>query len=140
MRRERRTERLALAALAVVISAVACGSAGDGESESALVSTNLADTAAAALPNPMLHHIGLNVVDAEASMVWYQTIWPNGEPSTFDGKPAFKTEMYIILNQVDEPAPGKWDVEQHLAIPQSAFWHPGINTDTTNLEEYFEEP
>ena len=138
MRRERRTELLGLAALAVVVSAVACGSAVDRGSESTPVSTDVADTATEALPNPMLHHLGLNVVDPDVSMAWYQTIWPNGEPSTFDGKPAFKTEIYIIFNQVDEPAPGTWDVEQHRAIPQSAFWHPGINTDTTNLEEYFE--
>ena len=47
--------------------------------------------------------------------------------------------MHLIFNQVDAPAPGTWDVDAHRSIPQSAFWHIGINTDTTELEARLDE-
>lgn len=119
-----------LVAVAVVVMTGACAPAEEPGEDAA------ADPAMREpLPTPALHHVGLNVVDPAKSQEFYKTIWPAGEITTFDGKPAFKAEMYLIFTKVDQPAPGKWDFDRHRTIPQSPFWHIGINTNTTSLKE-----
>lgn len=131
----------AVAASLLVIGA-ACQTSGGPET---VADTH--DNSAAELPMPILHHVGLNVIDPSASMAWYHLVWPNGEPSTLDGKPAFRTtirgsdppqDLFHVFNQVDEPAPGKWDAAKHRSIPQSAFWHIGMFVDTTSLKQRFD--
>ena len=106
------------------------------------------DQTARRLPLPMIHHVGLNVVDPQASMEWYQLVWPEAEPATLDGKPALRStflggdsehEFFHVFRQVDQTAPGKWDFERHRTIPQSAFWHIGTFEDITELKTRFEE-
>ncbi len=106
------------------------------------------DQTARRLPLPMIHHVGLNVVDPQASMEWYQLVWPEAEPATLDGKPALQStflggdsehEFFHVFRQVDQTAPGKWDFERHRTIPQSAFWHIGTFEDITELKTRFEE-
>jgi catechol 2,3-dioxygenase-like lactoylglutathione lyase family enzyme len=89
---------------------------------------------AAPLPLPVLHHVGLNSADPDAALQWYKKIWPQGEITTFAGKPAFRGDMYLIFTQVDQPPPGAWDVARGRSVPQSPFWHFGFYTDTTGLE------
>ena len=98
-----------------------------------------ASIASAVLPIPVLHHVGLNVVDPQASIEWYGRLWPAGSTTTVADMPAFETDMLLIFNQVDTPAPGAWDLEQHRSIPQSPFWHIGLTTDTTQAAARFDE-
>jgi len=120
--------------LTIILVTSACTPTDGGSPGAATRPAAVADPGAA-LPIPTLHHVGLNVVDPGKSQQFYKTIWPAGEITTFAGKPAFKAEMYVIFNKVGRPAPGKWDSEKHRTIPQSPFWHIGINTDTTTLTE-----
>ena len=107
-----------------------------------------ADQAGGDLPLPMIHHVGLNVVDPQASIEWYQLVWPEAEPTNLDGKPALRStflggdgehELFHVFHKVAQPAPGKWNPDQHRAIPQSPFWHLGTYEDTTNLKTRFEQ-
>lgn len=99
------------------------------------------------LPMPIIHHVGLNVIDPGASMAWYQLVWPDGEPSTLDGRPAFRSavrgsdppqDLFHVFNQAGQPAPGKWDADKQRTTPQSAFWHIGMFVDTTSLKKRFD--
>ena len=138
--------QLAAVAVSGLIVGPACAPApeeGAGSESSAPANADLA----AALPLPMIHHIGLNVVDPNVSMKWYQEVWPEGEPSTIDGKPALRSavrgsdpsqDFFHIFNQVDGPALGTWDFDVHRTTPQSAFWHIGTYEDTTTLKERFD--
>ena len=91
------------------------------------------------LPVPALHHVGMNVVDPQASIDWYGRLWPSGRATTVADMPAFEADMLLIFNQVETPAPGAWDLEQHRSIPQSPFWHIGLSTDTTEAAARFDE-
>ena len=133
---------MAVTALAMV---TACA-AGGGPDPDAVVEA-LDDTVVELLM-PMIHHVGLNVVDPEASMAWYQLVGPEAEPSTLDGKLALRStvrgsdpqqDFFHVFNQVDQPAPGKWDFDQHRTTPQSAFWHIGTFEDTTSLKTRFDQ-
>ncbi len=94
---------------------------------------------AEALPVPVLHHIGLNVIDPERSQKFYKSIWPKGEIVTYAGVPSFKTEIYLMFHKVARPAPGKWDPAKHRSTPQSPFWHIGMNIDSTPPKERWEK-
>ena len=61
------------------------------------------------LPLPALHHVGMNVVDPQASIDWYGRLWPNGRATTVADMPAFEADMLLIFNQVETPAPGTWN-------------------------------
>lgn len=111
---------------------VACAQDSDAPEANATV-------VAPALPVPVLHHVGLNVVDPQGSIEWYGRLWPSGSATTVADMPAFEADMLLIFNQVDTPAPGAWDLAQHRSIPQSPFWHIGLNTDTTQAAARFDE-
>ena len=124
--------------------------AGCAPTEDSVSETAATETAARRreLPMPLVHHVGLNVVAPGVSMEWYQVVWPEGEASTLDGKPAMKStvrgtdppqDFYHVFNQVDHSAPGGWDNDQHRTIPQSPFWHIGTYEDTSTLKSRFDE-
>ena len=136
----------AAVAVSGLIVATACTPAPDGGAGSEPSSPANAGMTEA-LPLPMIHHIGLNVIDPSVSMEWYQAVWPEGEPSTIDGKTALRSvvrgsdppqDFFHIFNPVDEPASGTWDVDLHRTTPQSAFWHVGTFEDTTPLQERYD--
>jgi len=81
---------------------------------------------------PVLHHTGLNTVDAEAAIEWYLKVWPTAERSQVDGKPAVRAEMFLVFNEVSEPPPGAFDPDLGRPAEQSAFWHIGAFANTTN--------
>ncbi len=41
--------------------------------------------------------------------------------------------MLLLFNKVDRPPPGAWRTDQHRSVPQSAFWHIGVFTNTTDI-------
>ena len=134
--------------LFAAIVAPACAPAPEQSAEADLPEQRTSAEIATQLPTPMIHHIGLNVVDPSVSMEWYQKVWLEGEPSTINEKPALKStvrgsnppqDFFHIFNQVDEPAPGKWDFDRHRVTPQSPFWHIGIYADTTTMKAELEE-
>ena len=83
---------------------------------------------------PRLHHVGLNSVDPEKAIEWYLRLWPKAERTVVAGQPAVDGEPLLLLfNKVDRPPPGAWRSDVHRSVPQSAFWHIGIFTNTTDL-------
>ena len=132
----RQPRSLAVAGMALLAGAgfTACAPAQESAAPDESASVELP-----VLPVPVLHHVGLNVVDPQASIDWYGRLWPAGSATTVANMPAFETDMLLIFNQVDTPAPGAWDLEQHRSIPQSPFWHIGLNTDTTQAAARFDE-
>ena len=132
----RRSRWLAVASVTLLasVSFTACAPA----QESAAPEAG-ADVETPVLPVPELHHVGLNVVDPQASIEWYGRLWPSGTATTVASMPAFEADMLLVFNQVDTPAPGAWDLEQHRSIPQSPFWHIGLSTDTTQAAARFDE-
>ncbi len=84
---------------------------------------------------PSLHHVMLNSVDPEAAIEWYLKVWPAASRTEIAGYPAVEGDMYVLFNQVDSPPPGAFREDLHRAEPQSAFWHIGANTNTTNVRE-----
>ncbi len=82
---------------------------------------------------PELHHVGLNSVDPDRAIGWYLRVWPTAQRTTFAGYPAVQAEMLVLFNKVDRPPSGAWRDDLHRSDPQSAFWHIGANTNTTNL-------
>ena len=138
--RQRGFRGCASCCVAVTLLAIGAGCAPHGEP--------LADQTGGKLLLPLIHHVGLNVVDPQASMEWYRLVWPEAAPSTLDGKPALRStfldgdsehEFFHVFNRVDQPAPGKWDFDRHRTIPQSAFWHIGTFEDITALRARFDE-
>lgn len=81
-----------------------------------------AQQAAAPLPAPKFHHIGLNSVDPERSLAWYAKYWPRGKRMTYAGFPAFYDDIYLLYTKVSKPAPGAFDRKLQRSVPQSAFW------------------
>ena len=112
---------LGLLAAAGSVWVGACAPDGDGGSGSA------------APPN--LHHVLLNSVNPEAAIEWYLSVWPSARRTEVGGYPAVEGNMYLLFNRVDSPPPGAWDHELHRSEPQSAFWHIGANTNTTNTRQ-----
>ncbi|MEO7087073.1 MAG: VOC family protein [Gemmatimonadaceae bacterium] len=112
--------RLALAAASAFV-ALAC------------VVPDRVDAQAPSLPAslPRLHHVGLNSVDPEEAIAWYLKLWPTAKRTTFAGYPAVESDMLLLFNKVDRPAPGAWRSDLHRGEPQSAFWHIGANTNST---------
>jgi len=41
--------------------------------------------------------------------------------------------MLLVFNKVDRPPPGAWRDDLHRSEPQSAFWHIGAMTNTTDV-------
>lgn len=82
---------------------------------------------------PRLHHVGLNSVDPERAIEWYLKIWPGAERTVVAGQPAVDGEgMLLLFNKVDRPPPGAWSNTLHRSVPQSAFWHIGAYTNSTD--------
>jgi catechol 2,3-dioxygenase-like lactoylglutathione lyase family enzyme len=46
--------------------------------------------------------------------------------------------MLLLFNRVDRPPPGAWRDDLHRSEPQSAFWHIGAFTNTTETAARFE--
>lgn len=88
---------------------------------------------------PSLHHAGLNSSNAEAAITWYLDLWPSAERSHFAGREAVAAEMYLVFEEVDEPAPGAFDPTLGRSVPQSAFWHIGAFMNTTSSDEMLAE-
>ena len=42
--------------------------------------------------------------------------------------------MLVVFNKVDRPPPGAWRDDLHRSEPQSAFWHIGAMTNSTNVD------
>ncbi len=130
---------LTICVLALSGALAACGPAQEQEAPGGGVVIDAgADVGEQNLTSLELHHVGLNVVDPDVSLAWWANVWPHGEATTVGGMPAFGSEMYLIFNRVDAPAPGGWNFDAHRSMPQSAFWHIGLNTDTTPLVERFD--
>ena len=82
---------------------------------------------------PQLHHVGLNSVDPERAIEWYLRIWPAAKRTTVAGQPAVEADMLLLFTRVDRPPPGAWRDDLHRPESQSAFWHIGAFTNTTDV-------
>src|SRR6266513_2924642 len=102
---------------------------------SAVVAHGAAAQAPDARSMPMLHHVGLNSVDPDRAIDWYLRVWPTAKRTTFAGFPAVESDMLVLFNKVSRPPAGAWRDDLHRPEEQSAFWHIGANTNSTNLAE-----
>jgi catechol 2,3-dioxygenase-like lactoylglutathione lyase family enzyme len=84
---------------------------------------------------PQLHHVGLNSVDPDRAIDWYLRVWPAARRTRVAGQPAIEADIFLLFNKVDRPPSGAWRDELHRSQPQSAFWHIGAFTNTTDLAE-----
>jgi catechol 2,3-dioxygenase-like lactoylglutathione lyase family enzyme len=84
-------------------------------------------------PMPRLHHVGLNSVDPARAIDWYLRVWPAAKKTEVAGYAAVEADMLLLFNKVDRPPPGAWRDDVHRSEPQSAFWHIGAMTNTTDL-------
>jgi catechol 2,3-dioxygenase-like lactoylglutathione lyase family enzyme len=82
---------------------------------------------------PQLHHVGLNSVDPDKAIEWYLKVWPAAKRARVAGFPAVEADMLVLFNKVARPPAGAWRDDLHRAEPQSAFWHIGANTNTTDV-------
>src|SRR5450759_3566644 len=82
---------------------------------------------------PQLHHVGLNSPDPERAIEWYLKVWPAARRTVFAGQPAVEADMLLLFNKVDKLPSGAWRDDVHRSEPQSAFWHIGATTNTTDL-------
>lgn len=82
---------------------------------------------------PQLHHVGLNSVDPERAIEWYLRVWPSAKRTEIAGQPAVAADMLLLFNKVDTPPAGAWRHDLHRSEPQSAFWHIGAFTNTTDM-------
>jgi catechol 2,3-dioxygenase-like lactoylglutathione lyase family enzyme len=99
-----------------------------------VVSSPSLDAQARKYEAPRLHHVGLNSVDPERAIEWYLRLWPKAERTVVAGQPAVDGEPLLLLfNKVDRPPPGAWRADVQRSVPQSAFWHIGIFTNTTDI-------
>jgi len=121
--------RPARAALATLLCAPLVGCSGAERTEQP------PDTSVRPPDVPSLHHAGLNTTDAEAAIAWYLDLWPSAERSQFAGRETVAAEMYLVFEEVDEPAPGAFDPVLGRSVPQSAFWHIGAFMNTTDSDE-----
>jgi catechol 2,3-dioxygenase-like lactoylglutathione lyase family enzyme len=85
-----------------------------------------------------LHHVGLNSIDPDRAIEWYLRAWPAASRTTVAGFPAVKADMLLLFNKVDRPPSGAWRHDLHRSEPQSAFWHIGANTNTTDMKPRLE--
>lgn len=82
---------------------------------------------------PALHHVGLNSVDPDRAIAWYLRAWPAASRTTIDGEPAIRGDMLLIFHKVNTPPSGAWSDSLHRSVSQSAFWHIGAFTNTTDI-------
>lgn len=82
---------------------------------------------------PRLHHVGLNSVDPDAAIAWYLKLWPTAHRTTLAGLPGVEAEMLLLFTQVEHPPAGAYSATLHHSEPQSAFWHIGASTNTTDI-------
>jgi catechol 2,3-dioxygenase-like lactoylglutathione lyase family enzyme len=82
---------------------------------------------------PRLHHVGLNTVDPERAIAWYLKIWPSARRTQVAGLPGVEADMLLLFTKVNQPPPGAWRDDLHRSEPQSAFWHIGAMTNTTDM-------
>jgi len=88
----------------------------------------------AARPSPpRLHHVGLNSVDPDRAADWYLRVWPTAKKTRVASSVAVEADMLLLFTKVDAPPPGGWRHDLHRSEPQSAIWHIGANTNTTNM-------
>jgi catechol 2,3-dioxygenase-like lactoylglutathione lyase family enzyme len=83
---------------------------------------------------PRLHHVGLNSTDPESAIAWYLRAWPAAKRTEVDGRPAVLGEMLLLFTKVSKPPSGAWREDLHRSEPQSAFWHIGAFTNTTDMK------
>jgi catechol 2,3-dioxygenase-like lactoylglutathione lyase family enzyme len=83
---------------------------------------------------PQLHHVGLNSVDPDRAIAWYLRVWPTAKRTVVAGYPAVEADMLLLFNKVNRPPPGAWRDDLHRSEPQSAFWHIGAFTNTTDMQ------
>jgi catechol 2,3-dioxygenase-like lactoylglutathione lyase family enzyme len=86
-----------------------------------------------ASPAPRLHHVGLNSVDPARAIDWYLRVWPAAKKTEVAGYPAVEADMLLLFNKVERLPPGAWRDDLHRSEPQSAFWHIGAMTNTTDV-------
>jgi catechol 2,3-dioxygenase-like lactoylglutathione lyase family enzyme len=99
------------------------------------MSSQIAHAQPAPSAGPRLHHVGLNSVDPQKAIAWYLTVWPSATRTMVAGFPAVQGDMLVLFNKVDRPPAGAWRDDLHRAEQQSAFWHIGANTNTTNIKD-----
>jgi catechol 2,3-dioxygenase-like lactoylglutathione lyase family enzyme len=87
---------------------------------------------------PALHHVGLNSVDPERAIAWYLRVWPAAKRTVVAGQPGVAADMLLLFNRVDRPLPGAWRHDLQRSEPQSAFWHIGATTNTTDMKPRLE--
>lgn len=107
----------------------------------ALIVTALDDTEAQGPDRgamPQLHHVGLNSVDPDRAIEWYLRVWPAATRTVVAGQPGVAADMLLLFNRVDRPPPGAWRHDLHRSDPQSAFWHIGAITNTTDIKARLE--
>ncbi|MDF2771799.1 MAG: hypothetical protein K0S86_1293 [Geminicoccaceae bacterium] len=88
--------------------------------------------------SPELHHVGLNSVDPDRAIAWYLRVWPAAKRTVVAGQPGVAAEMLLLFNRVDRPPPGAWRPDLQRSEPQSAFWHIGATTNTTEMKPRLE--
>jgi catechol 2,3-dioxygenase-like lactoylglutathione lyase family enzyme len=104
----------------------------------AVAALGIRDIDAQAAPRasmPILHHVGLNSVDPNRAIDWYLKVWPTAKRVEVAGYPAVEADMLVVFNKVNRPPSGAWRDALHRAEAQSAFWHIGAMTNTTNLAD-----
>lgn len=82
---------------------------------------------------PELHHVGMNSIDPDRAIEWYLRVWPAATRTTVAGYPGVQGDMLILFTKVNQPPPGAWRDDLHRSEPQSAFWHIGANTNSTDV-------
>ena len=81
---------------------------------------------------PQLHHVGLNSVDPARAIEWYLKLWPSAKQTAVAGLPGVQADMLLLFTKVARPPAGAWRNDLHRSEPQSAFWHIGVLTNTTD--------
>ena len=104
----------------------------------AIAVTNAHAQAANRASMPQLHHVGLNSADPGRAIEWYLRVWPSAKRTTVAGQPGVAADMLLLFTRVDRPPPGAWRRDLQRSEPQSAFWHIGATTNTTNIKERVE--
>jgi catechol 2,3-dioxygenase-like lactoylglutathione lyase family enzyme len=89
---------------------------------------------------PQLHHVGLNSVDPDRAIDWYMRVWPAARRTQIAGQPAVEADIFLLFNKVERAPQGAWRDDLHRSEPQSAFWHIGAFTNTTDLADRLRGP
>ena len=119
-------------AYAVLATLIGCDS-GDSGSPAADAETSPL-TAQSPSDVPSLHHVMLNSVDPDVAIDWYLSVWPSAERTEIAGMPAVAAEMYLLFNEVDQPAAGAFRPGLGRPEDQSALWHIGAFANTTDMD------